>query len=45
MGMSYRVTLPGRKLLHMHVQMVMGDRGGSFTTFELEPQRNKLWIC
>ena len=41
----YRVTLPGRKPLYMHVQMVVEDRAASFTTFELEPQRNKLWIC
>ncbi len=41
----YRVTLPGRKPLYLHVQMVVEDRAASFTTFELEPQRNKLWIC
>jgi hypothetical protein len=41
----YRVTLPGRKPLHLHVQMVVQDRGGSFTSFEMEPQRNKDWIC
>ncbi len=21
------------------------DRGGSYTTFDMEPLRNKLWIC
>jgi hypothetical protein len=41
----YRVTLAGRKPLHMHVQMVAEDRAASFTTFEMEPQRNKGWIC
>ena len=41
----YRVTLADRKPLHLHVQMVMQDRGGNFTTFEMEPQRNKGWIC
>jgi hypothetical protein len=41
----YRVTLPGRKPLYLHVQMVVEDRAASFTTFEMEPQRNKGWIC
>ena len=41
----YRVTLPGRKPLYMHVQMVVEDRAASFTTFEMEPERNKGWIC
>ena len=31
--------------LYMHVQMQVDDRSGNFTTFEFEPQRNKLWIC
>lgn len=41
----YRVTVPGRKPLYLHVQMVAEDRAASFTTFEMEPQRNKGWIC
>lgn len=41
----YRVTLGGRKPLYVHAQSVTEDRGGSYTTFELEPQRNKGWIC
>jgi len=41
----YRVTLPGRKPLYMHVQMVVEDRAASFTSFEMEPQRNKGWMC
>jgi hypothetical protein len=41
----YRVTVPGRKPLYLHVQMVVEDRAASFTTFEMEPQRNKGWIC
>jgi hypothetical protein len=41
----YRVTLTGRKPLYVHAQSVTEDRGGSYTTFELEPQRNQGWIC
>jgi hypothetical protein len=41
----YRVTLAGRKPLYLHAQSVTEDRGGSFSTFELEPQRNRGWIC
>ena len=41
----YRVALSGRKPLFMHVQMVVEDRAASFTSFELEPERNKLWTC
>lgn len=41
----YRVTLAGRKPLYLHAQSVTEDRSGSFSTFELEPQRNKGWIC
>ena len=41
----YRVTLAGRKPLFLNAQSVTEDRGGSFSTFELEPQRNKGWIC
>ena len=48
-GMSasriYRVILADRKPLYMHVQMQVDDRSGNFTTFEFEPQRNKLWTC
>lgn len=38
----YRVALAGRKPLYMHVQM---DGNSHWTTFEMEPQRNKGWIC
>jgi hypothetical protein len=38
----YRVTLAGRKPLYLHVQM---DGMSSSTTFDMEPQRNKGWIC
>lgn len=38
----YRVTLAGRKPLYLHVQM---DGMSNVTTFEMEPQRNKGWIC
>ena len=41
----YRVILADRKPLYMHVQMQVDDRSGNFTTFEFEPQRNKLWTC
>lgn len=41
----YRVTLAGRKPLYMHVQMQVDDRSGNFTSFEMEPQRNKGWTC
>ena len=41
----YRVTLAGHKPLYMHVQMQVDDRSGNFTSFEMEPQRNKLWTC
>ena len=41
----YRVTLAGRKPLYLHVTIAPSDRGGSFTSFEMAPQRNKLWIC
>ena len=41
----YRITLAGRKPLYLHAQSVTEDRGGSYSTFEIEPQRNKLWIC
>jgi hypothetical protein len=41
----YRVTLAGRKPLFLNAQSVTEDRGGSFSTFELEPQRNSLWTC
>jgi len=41
----YRATQSGRKPLYLHVQFAAGDRGGSTSTIEMEPQRNKLWIC
>jgi hypothetical protein len=41
----YRATLAGRKPLYLHVQYAAGDRGGSTSTIEMEPQRNKGWIC
>ncbi len=41
----YRVTLAGHKPLYMHVQMQVDDRSGNFTSFEMEPQRNKRWTC
>ena len=48
-GMSgsriYRVTLAGRKPIFLHAQSVTEDRGGSYSTFEMEPQRNALWTC
>jgi hypothetical protein len=41
----YRVTLAGLKPLYVHLQSVTEDRGGSYTSFDMEPLRNKLWIC
>jgi hypothetical protein len=41
----YRATLTGRKPLYLHVQFAATDRGGNISTIEMEPQRNKLWIC
>jgi len=41
----YRATLAGRKPLYLHVQYAAGARGGSTSTIEMEPQRNKGWIC
>lgn len=41
----YRATLAGRKPLFLHIQFAPGDRGGSISTIEMEPQRNKGWIC
>jgi hypothetical protein len=41
----YRVTLAGRKPLFVHAQSVTDDRSGVYSSFEFEPQRNKLWIC
>lgn len=41
----YRATLAGRKPLYLHIQYAPADRGGSTSTIEMEPQRNKLWIC
>ena len=41
----YRATLAGRKPLYLHIQFAAADRGGSTSTVEMEPQRNKLWIC
>jgi hypothetical protein len=41
----YRATLAGRKPLYLHVQFAAGDRGGNTSTIEMEPQRNKGWIC
>jgi hypothetical protein len=41
----YRATLAGRKPLYLHIQYAAGDRGGSTSTIEMEPQRNTLWIC
>jgi hypothetical protein len=41
----YRATLAGRKPLYMHIQYAAADRGGATSTVEMEPQRNKLWIC
>lgn len=41
----YRATLAGRKPLYLHIQFAASDRGGSTSTIEMEPQRNKLWIC
>ena len=41
----YRATLAGRKPLYMHIQYASADRGGATSTVEMEPQRNKLWIC
>ena len=41
----YRATLAGRKPLYLHIQFAAGDRGGSTSTVEMEPQRNKGWIC
>lgn len=41
----YRATLAGRQPLYLHVQYAAGDRGGSTSTIEMEPQRNKGWIC
>lgn len=41
----YRATLAGRKPLYLHIQFAASDRGGATSTIEMEPQRNKLWIC
>lgn len=41
----YRVTPAGRKPLYLHIQFAASDRGGSTSTIEMEPQRNKGWIC
>ena len=41
----YRATLVGRKPLYLHIQYAAADRGGSTSTIEMEPQRNKGWIC
>jgi len=41
----YRVTLAGRKPLYLHAQSVSDDKSGDYTSFEMEPQRNKGWIC
>jgi hypothetical protein len=41
----YRATLAGRKPLYLHIQFAASDRGGSTSTIEMEPQRNKLWTC
>jgi len=41
----YRVTLAGRKPLYLHAQSVSDDKSGDYTSFEMEPQRNKAWIC
>jgi hypothetical protein len=41
----YRATLAGHKPLYLHVQYAASDRGGSTSTVEMEPQRNKLWTC
>ncbi len=41
----YRATLAGRKPLYLHIQYAAADRGGSTSTIEMEPQRNKLWTC
>ena len=41
----YRVTLAGHKPLYLHIQFAAGDRGGSTSTIEMEPQRNSLWTC
>ena len=41
----YRATLVGRKPLYLHIQYAAADRGGSTSTIEMEPQRNKLWTC
>ncbi len=38
----YRATLAGRKPLYLHIQYAAADRGGSTSTIEMEPQRNKL---
>ena len=41
----YRATLAGRKPLYLHIQYAPADRGASISTIEMEPQRNKGWIC
>jgi hypothetical protein len=41
----YRATLAGRKPLYLHIQYAAADHGGSTSTIEMEPQRNKGWIC
>jgi hypothetical protein len=41
----YRATLAGRKPLFLHIQYAAADRGSSTSTIEMEPQRNKGWIC
>jgi hypothetical protein len=41
----YRATIAGRKPLFLHIQFAAGDRGGNVSTIEMEPQRNKGWIC
>lgn len=41
----YRATLAGRKPLYLHIQYAAADRGSATSTIEMEPQRNKGWIC
>jgi hypothetical protein len=41
----YRATLAGRKPLYLHIQYAANDRGAATSTIEMEPQRNKGWIC
>jgi hypothetical protein len=41
----YRATLAGRKPLYLHIQYASSDRGAATSTIEMEPQRNRGWIC